>query len=204
MAERRYGGKTADERRAERREQLLDAAVELFGTQGYAATTIEMLCRRAALNPRYFYEQFESREALLGAVYDRHADGVLERVVAALDDAPPDARGRLETGLRAFVDGTLSDPRLARINYFEMVGVNPRLEARRRAVLRSYADLMTAQLDAIPPGDRPALTHPRLAAIAFVGAVDGLITDALAADPPTARDEIITTLLELLVPLIAD
>jgi AcrR family transcriptional regulator len=194
-----YGGRTMDERRAERREKLLDAAVELFGTTGYAGTTIESLCRQAGLNPRYFYEQFDSREALLGAVYDRHVETVRAAVVAALEGAPADARGRLETGLRAFVDGTLSDERLARINYFEMVGVSPELEARRRAVLRSYADLITAQLDAIAPGDRPPLSHPRLAAIAFVGAVDGLITDALAADPPTGREQMITTLLELLV-----
>ncbi len=59
--ERRYGGKTTTERRAERRERLLDAGLALFGTQGFATVTIEALCAEAGLNPRYFYEQFSRR-----------------------------------------------------------------------------------------------------------------------------------------------
>ena len=196
-----YGGKTADERRAERREKLLDAAVELFGTTGFAGTTIEMLCREAGLNPRYFYEQFDGREALLLGVYDRHVETVRASVVAALEAAPADAAARLEAGLRAFVDGTLADERLARINYFEMVGVSPQVEARRREVLRSYADLIAAQIEAIDPARRPQLADPRMSAIAVVGAVDGLITEALASGPRADREAIVATLLELLAPL---
>jgi len=71
-AGQRYGGRTADERRAERRERLLDAGLELFGTQGYANTSIEALCSATRLNPRYFYESLKTREELLRAVYDRH------------------------------------------------------------------------------------------------------------------------------------
>jgi AcrR family transcriptional regulator len=201
MAERRYGGKTGDERRAERREKLLDAAVDLFGTAGYAATTIEMLCRAAGLNPRYFYEQFPSREALLLGVYDRHVEAVRASVVAALERAPADPQARLEAGLRAFVEGTIADERLARINYFEMIGVSPEVEARRREVLRTYADLIAAQIEATAPDRRPQLSDPRLGAVAVVGAVDGLITDALSADPPTGSERIIATLLEVLAPL---
>lgn len=132
------------------------------------------------------------------AVYDRHVEQVLAKVVGALERAPADLRGRLETGLRAFVDGVLADERHARINYFEMVGVNRRLEARRRDVLRGYADLIASELAGLP--DRLPLTHPRLGAVAVVGAVDGLITDALAVDPPVEHEEIVTTLLELLAP----
>ena len=198
--ERSYGGKTAGERRAERREKLLDSAVELFGTVGFAGTTIEMLCQAAHLHPRYFYEQFETREALLAAVYDRHVEAVLARVVGELEDAPADPRGRVEAGLRAFVDGVLEDPRLTRINYFEVIGVSPELDARRRAVLRQYADLIAAQLETLDTDARPELTYPRLGAVAVVGAVDGLITDALASDPPPEREQLITTLLELLTP----
>ncbi len=200
---RRYGGQTAVERRAARREKLLDAAVELFGTIGFAATTIELLCQAARLHPRYFYEQFDTREALLMAVYDRHVDATLRTVAVALDGAPRDSRSRLEAGLRAFVHAALEDERLARINYFEMVGVNRELETRRRTVLRLFADMVAAQIDALEPGRRPELTHPRLGAVAIVGAVDGLITNALAVDPAADREQLITTLLELLAPTIA-
>jgi AcrR family transcriptional regulator len=38
-----YGGLSAPERRADRRERLLDAGLELFGTAGFTKTTIPML-----------------------------------------------------------------------------------------------------------------------------------------------------------------
>src|SRR5581483_423913 len=121
---RRYGGKTLDERRAERRERLLDAGLELFGTRGFAQTTIEQICATAGLNPRYFYEQFPTRESLLGAVYARHVEAVAAEVLAAVRRAPPDPVERLRAGLEAFLDGSLADERAARVNYFEVVGVS--------------------------------------------------------------------------------
>lgn len=191
---RRYAGKTLEERRAERRLRLLDAGLELFGTRGYGATTIEQLCRRARLNPRYFYEQFESREALLGAVYDRHVEAVAAQVRAALHGAEAEPLARLQAGLRAFLEQTLADERAARINYFEIVGVSPALETRRRAALRAYANLITSQLEALRV-DLPALADRRLAAVALVGAVDGLVIDALAAGDRPPQDHILETLL---------
>ena len=47
---RGYGGRSAAERRAERRERLLAAGLELFGTRGYAATSIERLCAAASVS----------------------------------------------------------------------------------------------------------------------------------------------------------
>jgi AcrR family transcriptional regulator len=198
--ERRYGGKTATERRAERREQLLDAGLELFGTQGFAAVTIEALCAQAGLNPRYFYEQFAGREELLGAVYERHVVAVLQTVQAAIAHAPSDPAQRLSAGLTAFVTATLADERAARINYFEMVGVSAELEAQRRGVLRAYAELIAAQAavieDRSPPtplgrGDR------RMAAVALTGATDGLITDWMSSSDRPPQQAIVDTLLTI-------
>jgi AcrR family transcriptional regulator len=195
--QRRYGGKTADERRASRRDRLLDAGLELFGTEGFAGVTIEALCAAAGLNPRYFYEQFASREELLGAVYDRHVQAVLTMVQAAIAGSPAEPAARLKAGLAAFVTATLADERAARVNYFEMVGVSAGLEAQRRGVLRAYAELIAAQasqLDDLGPlgrGDR------RMTAVALVGATDGLIIDWLTSDHRPPRQAIVYTLLQI-------
>jgi AcrR family transcriptional regulator len=194
---RRYGGKTAQQRRAERRERLMDAGLQLFGTQGFAATTIEALCAGARLNPRYFYEGFPTREALLGAVYERHVATVARAVVAALGQAPADPLARLEVGLRAFLDGTLADPRAARINYFEVIGVSPELERLRRDALRGYSELIAAELEALSAQTPIALRDPRAAAVAIVGAVDGLVIDALTGERGYDQEAIVVTLREL-------
>jgi AcrR family transcriptional regulator len=197
---RRYGGMSAAERREERRLRLLDAGLELFGTRGYAATTIEQLCSRARLNPRYFYAEVDSREALLRAVYDRHVEEVREAVLAAIAAAPPDPRGRMSVALRAFIDGSLADERAARVNYFEMVGVSPDLEQRRREVLGSYADLVASQIAAMEPPILPPGADLRMSAVALVSATDGLIIDALGGPGEPDRDAMIATLTELFTP----
>jgi AcrR family transcriptional regulator len=196
--ERRYGGKTAPERRAQRREQLLDAGLELFGTAGYAATTIEALCARAGLNPRYFYEQFAGREQLLGAVYERHVQQVLAIVRAAIDGAGKDRARRLEAGLRAFVQATLDDELGARVNYFEMIGVSRSLDALRRRVLGDYAQLIASE----SAGDLGAGLDARMAAVALVGATDGLIIDWLSGDRGRPRETIVDGLLQIFGPVV--
>lgn len=198
---RRYGGKTVEERRAERRRKLLDAGLELFGTVGYAATTIEALCAAARLHPRYFYEQFDSREGLLQAVYDRHVEAVRVEVMAAVERVPADRRRRLEAGLSAFVEATLADERAARINYFEMIGVSPRIERRRREVLRTYAELIAGEAAALPPQGAAAV-DTRLVAVALVGATDGLIIDWLTHRPRGDRAQIVATLVQTFAPAV--
>lgn len=195
-SDRRYGGKTGPQRRAERRELLLDAGLAAFAADGYAGTTIEGLCARAGLNPRYFYEQFTGREQLLAAVYERHVEQVLAVVRDAIEDAGEDRRERLRAGLTAFVESTLADERGARINYFEMIGVSPELDALRRRVLSDYADLIASQAQ-----DRAFGVDTRMAAVALVGATDGLITDWLPGDRVAPRQAIVETLLAVFGPI---
>jgi AcrR family transcriptional regulator len=194
---RTYAGKTLQERRTERRERLLDVGLQLFGTRGYAQTTIEQICAAARLNPRYFYEEFETREALLGAVYERHVRAVAERVRSAIEAAPRDPRVRLEIGLRAFLDGSLADERAARINYFEVVGVSPELERLRRRVLGEYAVLIAGQLRDLANGSPLSGGDVRLTAVALAGATDGLVIDWLSGERRYDREAITATLLEV-------
>ena len=98
---RPYGGVSSEERTARRREQLLDAGLELFGTRGYAASSIRELCLAASLNRRYFYESFSTREELLRAVYDE----IVTDLARTLFDAVRDVKGiegKIRAGMIAF------------------------------------------------------------------------------------------------------
>ncbi len=194
---RTYGGRTSEERRAERRTRLLDAARKLFGTRGYAATTIEAICAASRLNPRYFYEEFDGREALLQATYDRHMEVVTAAVLSAVERAPLDPRARLEAGLSAFVDAQLADEWGAQINYFEIVGVSPELERHRRDVLRFYAAFVEQQMSALAGAGRLPRRDYALSAVALVGATDGLLIHWLSSDPRPPRDAVIAELVEI-------
>jgi Bacterial regulatory proteins, tetR family len=57
-------GLDADQRRAQRREQLLAAAFELFARDGYAKASIEEICQTAYVGNKAFYDLFDSKIAM--------------------------------------------------------------------------------------------------------------------------------------------
>jgi len=64
------------------REAVLDAAMDLFATQGYAAATVEAIAQAAGLSKAGFYWHFESKEAVFAAVIARYAPfTTVERIV---------------------------------------------------------------------------------------------------------------------------
>ena len=81
---RTYGGVSGEDRAAARRARLLDAGLERFGTDGWAATGVKDICREAGLTDRYFYESFDDRLALFTAVFDRATGELLQRVAEAV------------------------------------------------------------------------------------------------------------------------
>jgi AcrR family transcriptional regulator len=180
---RRYAGRTAEERRDDRRRRLLDAALERFGTAGYAATTIEDLCTEAHVSPRAFYEAFPNREALLRASYEEVVEHGLQQVAAAVAAAPDEPGQRLRAGLDAFVHAMLDDPRHGRLQTIETVGVSAALTARRRHYIHLYADLVAEEAGRYVADGRVPARDLRLTALALVGGVNELVVDLLLSDP---------------------
>jgi AcrR family transcriptional regulator len=139
-----YGGVGADERRSARRARLLEAALELLGTEGWQATTVRAICAKAKLTPRYFYESFADRDAVLLAVFDEIAQQSAAAVLSAVLAAPDDARAKSRAAIGAFVELVTDDRRKARVLFVEAMG-SEALAARRFATLRMFAALVAEQ-----------------------------------------------------------
>ena len=218
---RRYGGRSAEERREARRSALIDAGYELYGTLGYQNVTIDRACRQARLTARNFYEEFGGREALLRAVYDRTIGQALDAVLTALAETDTDTGGtgtgtgtgtgaggtgtgtevrdRAEAGIGAFVHAMLDDPRAARVVCLEVVGVSEDLERHRRQVLRAFADLVADEAHRLGTGRVPQGQDPTPAALALVGGVNELIVDWLHSDDHLALDALVDVMVDLFV-----
>lgn len=199
---RSYGGRSAEERRAERRERLLSAGLELFGTQGYAATSIERLCSAAAVSTRNFYEEFTGREALLTALHDdlnTRAITALSEACAATADAH--LATRVEQGVRAYLAVTAADPRWARINYVEIIGVSAEVERHRMAWRERWSKVVRSLVaDAVTRGEAADRDYD-LTAVALIGATDHLVQhwvhhwpDGGPDGPKISGDDIVTEL----------
>ncbi len=69
------------------REALLDAAMELFATQGYAGATVDAIAQAAGMSKAGFYWHFESKEAIFAAVIAQYAPfATVERIINTGDD----------------------------------------------------------------------------------------------------------------------
>jgi len=127
----RWAGLSPVERREGRRDLLVRAAYELFGTGGESAVTVRSVCRAAKLNTRYFYENFTDVNEMLGVVYDQVAAQMINTLTQAMAGQPDD-RARLRAGIRAGLDFSSADPRRGRVLFTEG-RTNPVLAARRAA-----------------------------------------------------------------------
>ncbi|MFC7500485.1 TetR/AcrR family transcriptional regulator [Nocardioides sp. CPCC 206347] len=133
-AGRLWQGQTPDAREADRRHRLVEAGLELVGTQGVAAMTMRAACREASVGPRYFYELFATREELLEAVYDETVDRIREPILAAVATAA-EGDGQIAAIRTAFTTAVAvveSDPRLGRILFRESAAddtLRPRSQA---------------------------------------------------------------------------
>src|SRR5437667_11592958 len=82
---RRYRGAEAEERRAQRRAQLVAAAVQVYGERGYRNATVKAVCEAAGLTERYFYESFANSEALLLASFQTVTHRLLQALARAAE-----------------------------------------------------------------------------------------------------------------------
>lgn len=128
---RSFRGQSAEQRQAERREKLVAAGLQLFGTQGFHEVTVREICAEAHLTERYFYESFRSGDELFAAVYQHLIAGMQNRIFLALPgDADP--MQIVRRGLSAFLSYVREDPRVARILFVDV----PRVRFDQTAVIR--------------------------------------------------------------------
>jgi AcrR family transcriptional regulator len=74
--------------RHERRRQLLDAALEVFVSQGYHAAAMDEIAERAGVSKPVLYQHFPGKLDLYLALLDESLDNLLETVRDALRSNP--------------------------------------------------------------------------------------------------------------------
>jgi AcrR family transcriptional regulator len=189
-ARRPYRGVSATDRRDQRRQRLIDAGLELFGTRGIAAVGIVDVCAEAGLTKRYFYESFPSIDTLADAVFE-HVTGNL---VAAVAPAIRAGGGRdPRPALTVYTRTLLSDPRVVRLLAVE-TQTGPLKKYRdgfpTRAVELWFS--FAADTDAAPPPE-----DMRLKAYGFIGAAQQIGLAWLDGRLPLSMDQVIDQLVDM-------
>lgn len=98
----------------DRRDLLVDAAVDLFGRKGYWAATMDDLGAAADITGPSIYQHFSSKADLLVAVFTRGNEGLRLGLSRALDEGR-DAPGTLRLLVDSYVDFVLAHPEVNRL-----------------------------------------------------------------------------------------
>ena len=86
-----------------RREHILDAAELCFSRQGFHRTTMQDICKEAAVSPGALYVYFDSKEALIAGIAERDRNQFQERF-AMLSSAPDFLAALAQLGETYFVE----------------------------------------------------------------------------------------------------
>lgn len=189
-ARSRWAGVPAEDRRATRRDLLIDAAFDLLGTEGWSGTTVRAVCQAARLNPRYFYESFEDLDAVVVAVYDRVVAGLGAEVLRALEDTAHDPRAQVRALIERIVIFVDEDRRRARVLYVEALG-NVALNRRRIETGHSIVGFLESyaiERHGPPPAGEQV---GRIAAAILVGGTSEMVMAWLGGRIDVSREQLI-------------
>jgi AcrR family transcriptional regulator len=127
-------GLPADLVKENQRRRILSAALELFGTHGFAATSVQGLIREAHVSRATFYTLFTDKEDCLAAVFDEGAAWLRAETTAAIAGELGWPRA-LTVWVRRAIELLADDRRFARIFAVEVSFGGDAVAVRTREVI---------------------------------------------------------------------
>jgi AcrR family transcriptional regulator len=140
---RRYARRLPPE---ERREQLLDAALEIMVESGVEAVSMEAVARSAGVTKPVVYGIFADRGDLMTVLLAREEERAFAQLAEALpvdydDDTDPDEL--IYNGVLAFLNAVVDHPSRWRLILLPGVGLPPAVQERVEAGRRSVEQRLT-------------------------------------------------------------
>jgi len=172
--------------------RIMDALAELTAEQGYEATKISDIVRRAGVARKTLYDNFEGKEEVFLAAFDGARDEVLRRVEESSAGADGDWQDEVEAGLAAFLAYVAEQPTLARMCMIEALSATP-------ATTRRYEDALDAFVErtrrALPRDER----LPETIAETLVGGVAWIVYQQIRRGEAEQAEDLLPELTEFMM-----
>jgi AcrR family transcriptional regulator len=124
---------------SERRQRILDAAVEVFAESGYNAAKMQDIAARAGVVPSVLYDHFASKRDLHITLLEQHAQQLRERSLRRLEGASVEEMVR--ASLSSYFEFVEEDPFIWRVLHQDVPA-----DDEIAAVCREIADRGTASI----------------------------------------------------------
>lgn len=147
-----------------REQEIIDAAVDIFHANGYAATSVDDLAASVGILKGSLYYYMDSKEDLLRRIVEDVHEDVEEIIQAAVDRTDLAPLERLAEYIRAQVDYTARNIKRVRVYYHDYEQLSPeRLAAVRKSRRSNEGMIVDVVREAKEAGEIPAATNERLA-----------------------------------------
>lgn len=164
-----------------RRRELLDAALQEFGSRGYYLTQMEHVAATAGVSKALVYQHFAGKEELFAAVTEQVVQGFLTRLPEVLGTAG-DALGAWRGVVRLLCDLVTEHPESWSLVARHLD--NPEIGAPLRRLREQVNEVLAAVLAGYyapepgveVPSEEEVLTQARLTVPLLVGALQGLMS----------------------------
>jgi TetR/AcrR family transcriptional regulator, fatty acid metabolism regulator protein len=192
---------------ADKRRQILDAAVRVFARQGFHSTRVSDIADEAGVAYGLVYHYFSSKEQVLNELFSERWSLLL----AAIEDADRGdggAREKLEAVASFIVDSYRYDPELMKVIIVEVTrAANSFGRTHLAEIARAYDGIAKIVADGQQSGAFRSDIDPRFASMSFYGAIEQLLSGwifdlmpAADADFERAKQLVVQTVCDGLEP----
>jgi AcrR family transcriptional regulator len=175
-----------------KRRRIMDALAELTAEQGYEATKISDIVRRAAVARKTLYDNFSGKEEVFLAAFDAAVEEAVRRIEASCAEVDGGWEERVETGLAAFLGYVAEDPAIARMCLIEALSATPAATKRYEDALQSFVEMAE---QALPQDDR----LPETIAETLVGGVVWIVYQQIRRHETEQAEDLLPELSEFML-----
>jgi AcrR family transcriptional regulator len=166
--------------KAERRQQILVVARDLFAKRGYHQTTIDDIVVEAGVARGTFYLYFEDKRAIFSDLIDRFASQLAVAIVRiVVDDPTNDMAAQVRENIRRIVGTCLADRAMTKMLFTDATGIDPAFDRKLGNFYDSMVGLLT---ETLKDGQKLGIVRdgePRVLAYLTLGALKELLYQAV-------------------------
>lgn len=175
-----------------KRRRIMDAIAELTAEQGYDATKIGDIVRRAGVARKTLYDNFEGKEEVFLVAFDTAVDELFQRIEAACAEAEDDWEERVQVGLASFLRYVAENPARARMCMIEALSATPAATERYEQTMQRFVELVKRT---VPQDDR----LPETIEETLVGGVAWIVYQQIRRDETAGAEDLLPELSEFML-----
>lgn len=176
------------DRQADRRRQILDAAVKVFARNGFHRARVGDIAEEAGVAYGLVYHYFSSKEALLETIFRDTWTQMLARV-REVEGSRADASEQVRQVTALLLRTWRRDPDLVRVLVREVTR-SPHVQQEIEEITEGMKALERIIERGQETGEFRSQIDPRLGAVVFYGALDEILTGWVLGQLPDTDEDI--------------